>query len=250
MKKILGAMRRCCEDFDMISAGDKIAVGVSGGKDSLMLLYALSLYKLYMKIPFELEALTLGVGLEEADYSGVEALCEKLEVPFTLKRTDISDILFNQRHEKNPCALCAKMRRGALNELAAEHGCNKVALGHHRDDAIETFLLSLFYEGRINTFQPSTYLSRSKLTVIRPMLYISESYIAGLAARLRLPIVESSCPANGYTKRQEMKELLNRISEKIPHARQYMLHALQDGSQYNLWHMPAGPTHAPSEADE
>lgn len=238
MKKILGAMRRCCEDFDMIAPGDRIAVGVSGGKDSLMLLYALALYRRYMRIPFEIEALTLGIGLQEADYSGVEALCRDIGVQYTLRRTDISDIIFNQRHEKNPCALCAKMRRGALNELAVQRGCNKVALGHHRDDAIETLLLSLFYEGRLSTFQPVTYLSRSDLTVIRPMLYISEKYITGVARRLKLPIVESTCPANGYTKRQDMKELLDHICRTIPHARQYMLHALQDSDQYHLWPKP------------
>ena len=238
MKKILGAMRRCCEDFDMIAPGDRIAVGVSGGKDSLMLLNALALYRRYMRIPFEIEALTLGIGLEEADYSGVEALCRELDVPYTLRRTDISDIIFNQRREKNPCALCAKMRRGALNELAVERGCNKVALGHHRDDAIETLLLSLFYEGRLSTLQPVTYLSRTDLTVIRPLLYISEKYITGVARRLSLPVVESTCPADGYTKRQEMKELMDYICRSIPHARQYVLHALRDCEQYNLWFRP------------
>ena len=239
MKKVLGAMRRCCEDFDMISPGDRIAVGVSGGKDSLLLLYALSLYRMYMKIPFEIEAMTLGIGLEQADYSPVAALCEKLGVPYTLKPTDISDIIFNQRHEKNPCALCAKMRRGALNDLAVERGCNKVALGHHRDDALETLLLSLFYEGRLHTFQPVTQLSRSGLTVIRPLLYVSEKYVIGMARKLGLPVVKSTCPANGYTKRQEMKELLDYICQRIPNARQYMLHALRDSDQYGLWDRPA-----------
>ena len=239
MKKVLGAMRRCCEDFDMISPGDRIAVGVSGGKDSLLLLYALSLYRMYMKIPFEIEAMTLGIGLEQADYSPVAALCEKLGVPYTLKPTDISDIIFNQRHEKNPCALCAKMRRGALNDLAVERGCNKVALGHHRDDALETLLLSLFYEGRLHTFQPVTQLSRSGLTVIRPLLYVSEKYVIGMARKLELPVVKSTCPANGYTKRQEMKELLDYIFQRIPNARQYMLHALRDSDQYGLWDRPA-----------
>ena len=239
MKKVLGAMRRCCEDFDMISPGDRIAVGVSGGKDSLLLLYALSLYRMYMKIPFEIEAMTLGIGLEQADYSPVAALCEKLGVPYTLKPTDISDIIFNQRHEKNPCALCAKMRRGALNDLAVERGCNKVALGHHRDDALETLLLSLFYEGRLHTFQPVTQLSRSGLTVIRPLLYVSEKYVIGMARKLELPVVKSTCPANGYTKRQEMKELLDYICQRIPNARQYMMHALRDSDQYGLWDRPA-----------
>jgi tRNA 2-thiocytidine biosynthesis protein TtcA len=238
MKKVLGAMRRCCEDFDMIQPGDRIAVGVSGGKDSLLLLYALSLYKMYMRIPFEIEAITLGIGLEPADYSGVQALCDQLGVPYTLRQTDISDIIFNQRKEKNPCALCAKMRRGALNELAVEHGCNKVALGHHRDDALETLLLSLFYEGRLHTFQPVTYLSRSNLTVIRPLLYVSEKYVIGMKNKLNLPVVKSTCPANGYTKRQDMKELLDHICRQIPNARQYMLHALQNSDQYGLWDKP------------
>ena len=145
------------------------------------------------------------------------------------------EIVFNRRHEKNPCSLCAKLRRGALNDIAVQRGCNKVALGHHRDDALETFLLSMFYEGRLHTFQPVTRLDRTGLTVIRPLLYISEKEIIGAARKLSLPIVQSTCPASGETKRQEMKEMLNAICRQIPTARQYMLNALKNTAQYGLW---------------
>lgn len=239
MQHILGLVRRCVEDYRMIAPNDRLAVGVSGGKDSLLTLVALAQLRRFYPIPFTLEAITLEMGMPGMDFSPVAALCEKLGVPYTLKPTDISDIIFNQRHEKNPCALCAKMRRGALNDLAVERGCNKVALGHHRDDALETLLLSLFYEGRLHTFQPVTQLSRSGLTVIRPLLYVSEKYVIGMARKLELPVVKSTCPANGYTKRQEMKELLDYICQRIPNARQYMLHALRDSDQYGLWDRPA-----------
>lgn len=235
MKKILGAMRRCCEDFDMIAPGDKIAVGVSGGKDSMLLLTALAMYRDYMGIPFDVEAITLMTGIPVADYTPVSELCARLNVPCTIQPTDISEIVFNRRNEKNPCALCAKMRRGALNDLAVRHGCNKVALGHHRDDALETFMLSMFYEGRLHTFQPVTHLDKTGITVIRPLLYVSEKEVIGAARKLDIHIVKSTCPANGETKRQEMKELLNDICRRIPTARQYMLNALKNTAQYGLW---------------
>ena len=235
MKKILGAMRRCCEDFNMIAPGDRIAVGVSGGKDSMLLLTALAMYRDHMGIPFEVEAITLMTGIPVADYTPVAETCARLNVPCTLQPSDISEIVFNRRHEKNPCALCAKLRRGALNDIAVQRGCNKVALGHHRDDALETFLLSMFYEGRLHTFQPVTRLDRTGLTVIRPLLYISEKEIIGAARKLNLPIVQSTCPASGETKRQEMKEMLNAICRQIPTARQYMLNALKNTAQYGLW---------------
>ena len=239
MKKVLGCIRRACEDFDLIQDGDRIGVGVSGGKDSLLLLYALSLYRRFARQRFEVVALTLSMGLEPFDVSPIQALCDQLGVEYIVRKTEIGHIIFDVRKEKNPCSLCAKMRRGALNELAREVGCNKVALGHHRDDALETLLLSLFYEGRLHTFQPVTQLSRSGLTVIRPLLYVSEKYVIGMARKLELPVVKSTCPANGYTKRQEMKELLDYICQRIPNARQYMLHALRDSDQYGLWDRPA-----------
>lgn len=235
MKEILGCIRRADQDFGMIKAGDKVAVGVSGGKDSLLLLYAMALYRKFCPEPFELEALTLTLGLEPFDVSGIRELCERLEVPYTVRETEIGKVIFEERKEKNPCSLCAKMRRGALNELCVERGVNKLALGHHRDDAEETLLLSLFYEGRLHTFQPVTYLSRTGITQIRPMLYISEKNIIHQARVLNLPVVKSPCPADGYTKRQDMKELLDYICRKIPNARDQMLSALRNKEQYGLW---------------
>jgi len=235
MKEILGCIRRADQDFGMIKAGDKVAVGVSGGKDSLLLLYAMALYRRFCPEPFELEALTLTMGMEPFDVSGIRALCEQLEVPYIVRETEIGKVIFEERKEKNPCSLCAKMRRGALNELCVERGVNKLALGHHRDDAEETLLLSLFYEGRMHTFQPVTYLSRTGITQIRPMLYISEKDIIHHARVLNLPVVKSPCPADGYTKRQDMKELLDYICRKIPNAREQMLSALRNKEQYGLW---------------
>ena len=235
MKEILGCIRRADQDFGMIKAGDKVAVGVSGGKDSLLLLYAMALYRKFCPEPFELEALTLTMGMEPFDVSGIRELCDRLEVPYIVRETEIGKVIFEERKEKNPCSLCAKMRRGALNELCVERGVNKLALGHHRDDAEETLLLSLFYEGRIHTFQPVTYLSRTGITQIRPMLYISEKNIIHQARVLNLPVVKSPCPADGYTKRQDMKELLDYICRKIPNAREQMLSALRNKDQYGLW---------------
>lgn len=235
MKEILGCIRRADQDFGMIRAGDRVAVGVSGGKDSLLLLYAMALYRKFCPEPFELEALTLTMGLEPFDVSGIRELCDRLEVPYIVRETEIAKVIFEERKEKNPCSLCSKMRRGALNELCVERGINKLALGHHRDDAEETLLLSLFYEGRLHTFQPVTYLSRTGITQIRPMLYISEKDIIHQARVLNLPIVKSPCPADGYTKRQDMKELLDYICRKIPNAREQMLSALRNKEQYGLW---------------
>ena len=235
MKEILGCIRRADQDFGMIKAGDKVAVGVSGGKDSLLLLYAMALYRRFCPEPFELEALTLTMGMEPFDVSGIRELCDRLEVPYIVRETEIGKVIFEERKEKNPCSLCAKMRRGALNELCVERGINKLALGHHRDDAEETLLLSLFYEGRLHTFQPVTYLSRTGITQIRPMLYISEKNIIHQARVLNLPVVKSPCPADGYTKRQDMKELLDYICRKIPNARDQMLSALRNKEQYGLW---------------
>ncbi len=235
MKEILGCIRRADQDFGMIKAGDKVAVGVSGGKDSLLLLYAMALYRKFCPEPFELEALTLTMGLEPFDVSGIRELCDRLEVPYIVRETEIAKVIFEERKEKNPCSLCSKMRRGALNELCVERGVNKLALGHHRDDAEETLLLSLFYEGRMHTFQPVTYLSRTGITQIRPMLYISEKNIIHQARVLNLPVVKSPCPADGYTKRQDMKELLDYICRRIPNAREQMLSALRNKEQYGLW---------------
>lgn len=235
MKKVLGCIRRACEDFHLIEDGDIVAVGVSGGKDSLLLLYALSLYRKFAPQRFELKGLTLTMGLEPFDTSKVAALCEKLGVEYIVRPTEIGRIIFEERHEKNPCSLCAKMRRGALNDLAKECGCNKVALGHHRDDALETLLLCLLHEGRIHTFHPRSYLSKADLTVIRPMVYLPEKHIIHVAREMQLPIIPSPCPANGATEREEMKYLLDSLCKLYPNAREMMLSALQNEAQYGLW---------------
>lgn len=235
MKKVLGCIRRADEDFEMIQPGDRVAVGVSGGKDSLLLLKALALYRRFSGKEFELEGLMLTMGFEPFDDSNVRAMCEEIDVPLTVKPTEIGPIVFNERREKNPCALCAKMRRGALNILAAERGCNKLALGHHRDDVIETFLMSLFFEGRLHTFQPVTHLSRSGLTVIRPMVYLPEKDIIHEARVQRLPVVKNPCPADGHTARQDMKELLTELTKRYPFVRERLLSALKNKEQYGLW---------------
>ncbi len=235
MKKVLGCIRRACEDFHLIEDGDIVAVGVSGGKDSLLLLYALSLYRKFAPQRFEVKGLTLTMGLEPFDTSKVAALCEKLGVEYIVRPTEIGRIIFEERHEKNPCSLCAKMRRGALNDLAKECGCNKVALGHHRDDALETLLLCLLHEGRIHTFHPKSYLSKADLTVIRPMVYLPEKHIIHVAREMQLPIIPSPCPANGATEREEMKYLLDNLCKLYPNAREMMLSALQNEAQYGLW---------------
>ncbi len=229
MRKILSGMRRAIQDYNMISAGDRIAVGVSGGKDSLALLCAFSAYRRFSEVPFEVMGVTLNMGFEGVDYSSIKTLCDELDVEYVVKDTDIAEILFDVRKEKNPCSLCAKMRRGAVNDLAKEHGCNKVALGHHNEDVIETFFLSLFYEGRLNCFSPVTYLSRIDMDVIRPLIYVSEGDIKGFAKRENLPIVKNPCPMDGVSKRQEMKDFINERNEIDHHFKTRMMTAIQSG---------------------
>ena len=227
MQKMMGLMRRCIDDYHMIEAGDRIAVGVSGGKDSLTLLTVLAALRAYYPKPFELEALSIDMGLGGMDFAPVEALCRELDVPFTLRHTEIGKIIFDYRKEKNPCSMCAKMRRGALNDLILEHGFNKVALGHHFDDAVETMLMSLLYEGRIGCFEPVTYLSRTGVTQIRPMLYVGEQAIEHFAARMQLPVVHNTCPADKHTKRQEVKELIVTLQAQYPDLKTKIFGAMQ-----------------------
>lgn len=226
MQKLMGLVRRCVDDYHMIEAGDRIAVGVSGGKDSLALLVLLAGLREYFNKPYELEAITIDMGLG-MDYSQVAALCEQWKVPYTVVKTEIAPIIFDHRKEKNPCSMCAKMRRGALNDLIAEHGFNKVALGHHFDDAAETFLMSLLYEGRIGCFEPVTYLSRSGVTQIRPMLYIGEKAIEHFAQSRQLPVVHNVCPADKHTKRQEVKELITQLQTQYPDLKSKIFGAMQ-----------------------
>ena len=234
MKKTLGCIRKADTDFQLIGDGDRIAVGVSGGKDSLLLLHALSLYRKFSHKNFTVTAVTVTLGLEPFDISWIRALCEELEIPYIVKVTQIGEIIFEYRKEKNPCALCAKMRRAVLAKACQESGCNKLALGHHREDVLETLLMSLFYEGRFHTFHPKTLMSRTGITVIRPLVYLPESHVKHMLKTLSLPVVSSPCPANGETKRQEMKELMKKLRAIYPDASERLLHALQQ-DHYDLW---------------
>ena len=227
MQKLMGLMRRCIEDYHMIEAGDRIAVGVSGGKDSLTLLRLLAAIREYYPKPFTLEAFTINLGLPDMDYGPVADFCRSLEVPYTEIPTQIGPIIFDHRKEKNPCSMCAKMRRGALNDVLLSLGCNKIALGHHFDDAVETFLMSLLYEGRIGCFEPVTYLSRTGITQIRPMLYVGEQAIAHFAERYELPVVHNVCPADKHTKRQEVKELIVTLQAQYPDLKSKVFGAMQ-----------------------
>lgn len=226
MQQLMGQVRRCVDDYNMISPGDKIAVGVSGGKDSLALLALMAGLQKYYPKPFELTAITIDMGLG-MDYGPVEAYCQSLGVPYTRVPTEIGPVIFDLRQEKNPCSLCAKMRRGALNDALKAQGFHKIALGHHYDDAVETFLLSLFYEGRLSCFQPVTYLSRMDVTQIRPMLYIGEKAVANFAQRMDLPILENRCPADKSTKRQEVKDLLAVLQKQYPDLKTKIFGAMQ-----------------------
>lgn len=210
MQKILGYIRRACQEFDLIEDGDRIAVGVSGGKDSLVLLAGLALMRRFYEKKYEVVALTLDprFGGQETDYSPVAEMCERLGVEYHLLKTDIGEIVFDIRKEPNPCSLCAKMRRGALHDLAKANGCNKLALGHNNDDAIETFMMNLFNEGRIGCFAPISYLSRKDITVIRPLVFAPEHAVMSCAKRNNFTIVKSKCPANKHTNRETTKEML------------------------------------------
>lgn len=228
LQQVLSYTRRAVDDYRMIQAGDKIAIGISGGKDSLTLLYALHGLKRFYPEPFDIHAVTVDLGFGNQDFDQIKALCEKLEVPYTIVKTEIADIIFEQRKETNPCSLCAKMRKGALNEAMKAVGCNKIAYAHHKDDIIETFLMSLIYEGRIHTFSPVTYLDRMDVTVIRPLMYMKEVDIIGFVNKNQLPVAKSPCPVDGYTKREYVKQLLARLNQENPGVKERMFTAIQN----------------------
>ena len=227
LNSLTGMVRRCVDDYNMISPGDRIAVGISGGKDSLVLLAALSHLKRYYPAPFELEAITIDAGFEGMDFSGVAAMCAELDVPYTRVPTDIREIVFDARQESNPCSLCAKMRRGALNTTLKARGCSKLALGHHFDDAVETFAMSLLFEGRLNCFAPVSYMDRMDVTMIRPLLYVGELRSANMAKALSLPVVTSTCPMDRTSRRREVKDLLDTLSAAYPDLRSRIFGAMQ-----------------------
>ena len=227
MQQLLGRVRRCIEDYRMIEAGDRIAVGVSGGKDSLVTLLALARLRRFLPTPFTLEAITLEMGMPEMDYTPVAQLCEELDVPYTRINVPVYEILFEERKEKNPCSLCAKLRRGSLNTALTERGISKIALGHHYDDAVETMMMNLLFEGRIGCFQPVTFLDRTGVTQIRPLLYCHEEEIQRIANREKLPIVHNTCPIDGHSRRQEVKELLASMEKTYPDLKQKIFGAMQ-----------------------
>ena len=227
LNEFTGTVRRAVDDYDMIQAGDKVAVGVSGGKDSLLLLLALKHLQSFYPKPFELEAITIELGFEGMDFAPVAALCREKDIRYTCLKTDIKEIVFDVRKEDNPCSLCAKMRRGALNDAIRQRGINKLALGHHFDDAVETFMLSLLFEGRISCFRPVTYLDRSGVTQIRPLIYAGEQKIANLAQSLNLPVVENPCPQDKGSKRYEVKQLLKTLGQDYPDMRSKVFGAMQ-----------------------
>ncbi len=222
-----GIVRKGVDEYNMIADGDRVAVGISGGKDSLVLLCALNALRRYYPRRFELEAITIELGFEGMDFAPVARLCEEMEVPYTRIKTDIKEIVFDVRREDNPCSLCAKMRRGALNDALRERGCNRLALGHHFDDAVETFMLSLLFEGRISCFKPVTWMSRAGVWQIRPMIYAGEKRIASLAQKLNLPIVENPCPEDKTSKRHEVKQMLAAMSQDYPDLRSKIFGAMQ-----------------------
>ena len=227
MQHILSLARRCVEDYHMIEPGDRIAVGVSGGKDSLVALTALAQLRRFLPVPFTLEAITLEMGMPGMSFDAVADYCEQLEVPYTRIEVPVYQIVFEERKEKNPCSLCAKMRRGSLNTALTERGIHKIALGHHYDDAVETLLMNLLFEGRIGCFQPVTYLDRTDVTQIRPLLYCHEEEIRRVSDRLQLPIVHNPCPADGTSRRQEVKELLAQLEGKYPDLKKKLFGAIQ-----------------------
>ncbi|MBR5537731.1 MAG: tRNA 2-thiocytidine biosynthesis protein TtcA [Clostridia bacterium] len=227
MQKLMSLVRKCVRDYDMLQPGDRVVAGVSGGKDSLALLRLMAELRDHSPVPFTLHAVTLDMGYEEMDFSPVADLCQRLEVPYAVKHTQIREIVFDIRKEENPCALCAKMRRGILNDAALELGANKVALGHHYDDAIETFMLSMIYEGRISSFLPVTYMDRTGLTLIRPMLYLHEKTVRNFVQRENLPVVHNPCPADKNTKREDVKALLYELEGRYPGLKDNIFGGLQ-----------------------
>lgn len=231
MKRVLSLCRAAVDKYGMLSAGDRVAVGVSGGKDSLVLLYALAHLREFYPAHFEIVAITLDYqfGGECGDFSKIETLCKQLDVEYVVKRTNLWEVIFETRQEKNPCSLCAKMRRGILHDTAKANGCNKVALGHHLDDAAETFIMNLFSGGRIGCFSPISYLSNKELYLIRPLVFARESEVSAAAKRLKLPITKSKCPADKVTERQTVKDMLKALEKDYPAIQKKIVGALERG---------------------
>ncbi len=230
LQQLMSQTRRAIDDYGMIHTGDKIAIGISGGKDSLTLLYALHGLQRFYPEKFDLEAITVDLGNPDFDLSHIRHLCETMQIPYTVVKTEIAQIVFEERKEKNPCSLCANMRKGALNDAVKKLGCNKIAYAHHKDDIVETMMMSLIYEGHFYSFPPITHLDRTNLTVIRPLMYVSEADVKGFCRKYQLPVVKSPCPADGYTKRQYVKDLLRKLNLENPGVKERMFSAIINGN--------------------
>ena len=230
MKRMLSFVRRAVDDYGLIEEGDRIAVGISGGKDSLCLLETLAEMRRFYPKSYSLVAITVDMGFEGADYSTIEEFCRRLHVEYRVVKTDIAKIVFDVRRESNPCSLCAKMRRGSLHSEAVEAGCNKVALGHHYDDAVETFMMNLFFEGRIGCFSPKSYLSNRRITLIRPLLYATEKDVEYFTRRRNMPVLKSLCPEDHATERENMKKLLGELEKQNKGVKHRIFHAMCRGN--------------------
>lgn len=228
LQQVYSLTRKAIDDYHMIKSGDRIAVGISGGKDSLTLLYALQGLTSFYPLPFELCAVTVDLGFDNLNLDKIKELCASLDVEYRIVKTDIAKIVFEERKESNPCSLCAKMRKGALNDAMKAAGCNKVAYAHHKDDVVETMMMSLIYEGRFHTFNPVTYLDRTGMTVIRPLIYMNEADVIGFVHKYDVPVVESPCPADGHTKREYIKNLVREINLAAPGVKDRMFTAIQN----------------------
>lgn len=226
LQKLYSYTRKAIAEYDMIQKNDKIAIGVSGGKDSLTLVYALAGLKKFFPEPFDIMAISIDLGFGNQDFGKISDMCHNLQVPLEIVPTQIAEIVFEARQESNPCSLCAKMRKGTLNAVAKEFGCTSIAYAHHKDDMIETMLLSLFFEGRFHSFLPVTHFDDTELRVIRPMMYIPEREVVNFSRRMDLPVAKNPCPADGHTKREYVKQLLAHLNKEIPGCKERLFHAL------------------------
>ncbi|MBQ7248384.1 MAG: tRNA 2-thiocytidine biosynthesis protein TtcA [Lachnospiraceae bacterium] len=235
LQQVMSRVRKALDDYHMIDEGDRIAIGVSGGKDSLTLLYAMAEIRRFYPVHFELEAISVDLGFaEKVSYAPIEALCRDLRVNYTIVPSEVAEIVFNVRQESNPCSLCAKLRKGAFNTKARELGCNKIAYAHHKDDIVETLLMSLIYEGRLHTFAPVTYLDRMDLTLIRPLIYMDEADVIGFKNMYHLPVQKNPCPADGFTRREYAKDLIKDLNREAPGVKNRMFTAIV-GSGIDGW---------------
>lgn len=227
MQRILSYMRKAIEDYNMIEENDKIAICLSGGKDSITMLHAFKALQRFYPKKFDIIAISINPGFEFFDTKLLQNICDKLEIPLFIENSHAQEIVFEIRKEKNPCSLCANLRRGALNTVAKREDCNKIALGHNEDDVLETFLLNLFYTGSINTFSPVSYMDRSKITLIRPLIYTSEKDTRRFVRKNNLEVMPKVCPMDGTSKREDMKQMLFSLKKEIPMVRANLFGAIK-----------------------